>query len=95
MSFWNKFQRRGPKDEPCGQPSTTLFQSLVTSFNIYFGIIFNKMGNKKIVDHGFIFGLKLLLIMKIKKIINIAIRATYYIFCCRNRNWDSPDLMQV
>ena len=30
----------------------------------------------------------------IKKIINIAIRATYYIFCCRNRNWDSPDLMQ-
>ena len=26
--------------------------------------------------------------------INIAIRATYYIFCCRNRNWDSPDLMQ-
>ena len=30
----------------------------------------------------------------IKKIINIAIRATYYIFCCRNRNWNSPDLMQ-
>ena len=30
----------------------------------------------------------------IKKIIYIAIRATYYIFCCRNRNWDSPDLMQ-
>ena len=30
----------------------------------------------------------------IKKIINIAIRASYYIFCCRNRNWDSPDLMQ-
>ena len=27
--------------------------------------------------------------------INIAIRATYYIFCCRNRNWDSPDLMQI
>ena len=26
--------------------------------------------------------------------INIAIRATYYIFCHRNRNWDSPDLMQ-
>ena len=25
--------------------------------------------------------------------INIAIRATYDIFCCRNRNWDSPDLM--
>ena len=30
----------------------------------------------------------------IKKVINIAIRATDYIFCCRNRNWDSPDLMQ-
>ena len=28
----------------------------------------------------------------IKKMINIAIRATYYIFCWRNRNWDSPDL---
>ena len=27
----------------------------------------------------------------IKKMIKIAIRATYYIFCCRNRNWDSPD----
>ena len=26
--------------------------------------------------------------------INIAIRATYYIFCCRNRKWNSPDLMQ-
>ena len=23
--------------------------------------------------------------------INIAIRATYYIFCCRNTNWDSLD----
>ena len=31
----------------------------------------------------------------IKKMINIAIyRATYYIFCCRNRNWDSSDLTQ-
>ena len=30
----------------------------------------------------------------IKKMINIDIRATYYMFCCRNRNWDSPDLMQ-
>ena len=29
----------------------------------------------------------------IKKMINIAIRATYCIFCCRNRSWDSPDLM--
>ena len=31
----------------------------------------------------------------IKKMINIVIRATYYIFCCRNSNWDSPDLMQL
>ena len=30
----------------------------------------------------------------IKKMINIALRATYYIFCCRNRNRDSPGLMQ-
>ena len=30
----------------------------------------------------------------IKKMINIAIRATFYIFCWRNRNRDSPDLMQ-
>ena len=30
----------------------------------------------------------------IKKMINIAIRATYYVLCCRNRNWDSPDLMR-
>ena len=30
----------------------------------------------------------------IKKMIHIAIRATYYIFCCRNRNWDRTDLMQ-
>ena len=28
-----------------------------------------------------------------KKMINIAIRATYYIFCFRNRNWDSLDLI--
>ena len=30
----------------------------------------------------------------IKKMINIVIRATYHTFCCRNRNWDSPGLMQ-
>ena len=30
----------------------------------------------------------------IKKMINIVIRATYYTFCCGNRNWDSPVLMQ-
>ena len=26
--------------------------------------------------------------------IKVAVRWTYFIFCCRNRNWDSPDLMQ-
>ena len=31
----------------------------------------------------------------LKKMTNIAISATYYIFCCRIRNWDSPDLMQL
>ena len=30
----------------------------------------------------------------IKKMINIAIRVTYCIFCCRSRNWDSPDFVQ-
>ena len=30
----------------------------------------------------------------IQKMINAAIRATYYIFCCRNKNWDNPDLTQ-
>ena len=30
----------------------------------------------------------------IKTMINIALRAIYYIFCFRNRNWVSPDLMQ-
>ena len=30
----------------------------------------------------------------IKKMRNIAIRETHYILCYRNRNWDSPDLMQ-
>jgi hypothetical protein len=30
----------------------------------------------------------------IKKIINICIRSTYYIFCCRNKEWTNPDLMK-
>ena len=30
----------------------------------------------------------------IKKMINITIRASYYIFCCRNKTWDNPDLMK-
>jgi len=27
-------------------------------------------------------------------VFSIIIIIIYYIFCCRNRNWDSPDLMQ-
>ena len=30
----------------------------------------------------------------IKKMINIAIRSTYYIFCCRNKEWTKPDLIK-
>ena len=30
----------------------------------------------------------------IKKIMNIFIRSTYYIFCCRNKEWTNPDLMK-
>ena len=30
-----------------------------------------------------------------QKIANLAIRSRYIIFCCRNRNWDSPDLMNA
>ena len=30
----------------------------------------------------------------IKKIMNICIRSTYYIFCCRNKEWTNPDLMK-
>ena len=29
-----------------------------------------------------------------KKIINICIRTSYYIFCCRNKEWTNPDLMK-
>ena len=29
----------------------------------------------------------------IRKIINIAIRTTYYVFCSRNKDWSNPDLM--
>ena len=31
----------------------------------------------------------------IKKIINICIGSTYYIFCCRNNEWTNPDLMNI
>ena len=30
----------------------------------------------------------------IKRIIAVAIRSTYYIFCCRNKEWTNPDLMK-
>ena len=30
----------------------------------------------------------------IKKMINICIRSTYYIFCCPNKEWTNPDLMK-
>ena len=29
----------------------------------------------------------------IRKVINIAIRCTYYIFCCRNKPWSNPNLL--
>ena len=29
----------------------------------------------------------------IRNIINIAIRTTYFIFCCRNKKWTNPDLL--
>ena len=31
----------------------------------------------------------------IKKMINLAIRAIYFIFCRRNKTWDSPDLIKL
>ena len=31
----------------------------------------------------------------IKRMITTAIRSTYYIFCCRNREWSNPELMNV
>ena len=30
----------------------------------------------------------------IRRIINIAIRSRYYIFCCRNKEWTKPDLLK-
>ena len=30
----------------------------------------------------------------IKRIINITIRSTYYIFCCRNKEWTKPELLK-
>ena len=31
----------------------------------------------------------------IGKIMSIAIRATYYIFCCRNKDWPTPELLAI
>ena len=31
----------------------------------------------------------------IRKIMNIVIRSTYYIFCCRDKEWSNPDLMTI
>ncbi|CAB4025973.1 Hypothetical predicted protein, partial [Paramuricea clavata] len=31
----------------------------------------------------------------IRKMISIAIRSTYYIFCCRNKEWTNPELMNI
>ena len=30
----------------------------------------------------------------IKKIINLSVRCTYYIFCCRNKTWTNPELLE-
>ena len=29
----------------------------------------------------------------LRKVINIAIRSTYHIFCCRDKEWSNPDLI--
>ena len=31
----------------------------------------------------------------VRKMMTIAIRSTYYIFCCRNKEWESPDLLTI
>ena len=31
----------------------------------------------------------------IGKIMSIAIRSTYYIFCCRNKDWSTPELLAI
>ena len=31
----------------------------------------------------------------IRKMMTIAIRSTYYIFCCRNKEWESPNLLTI
>ena len=29
----------------------------------------------------------------VKRVISISIRTTYYIFCCRNKAWTNPELL--
>jgi hypothetical protein len=31
----------------------------------------------------------------VRKMMTIAIWSTYYIFCCRNKEWESPDLLTI
>jgi hypothetical protein len=31
----------------------------------------------------------------VRKMMTIAIRTTYYIFCCRNKEWENPDLLTI
>ena len=31
----------------------------------------------------------------VSKMMTIAIRSTYYIFCCRNKEWESQDLLTI
>ncbi len=31
----------------------------------------------------------------IRKMMTTAIRSTYYIFCCRNKEWENPELLSI
>ena len=31
----------------------------------------------------------------VERMIALAIRASYYIFCCRNKEWSNPDLLTL
>jgi hypothetical protein len=31
----------------------------------------------------------------VRRMMTIAIRSIYYIFCCRNKEWESPDLLTI
>jgi len=46
--------------------------------------------------HSLITSIEVMIIMMtIKKITNIAIRTSYYIFCRRNKEWTDPELMTL